>query len=424
MMNSFVLKGHICHSGRDGKIETYPDSYLVSVDGICKGIFPELPEEYANLPLTDWGDRLLIPGISDLHIHAPQFSFRGLGMDMELLDWLNTYTFPEESKYADLCYADRAYGQFAGVLAKSFTTRGVIFGTIHAPATTLLMEKLEASGVVTYVGKVNMDRNSPDYLREIDAAASLEATEQWICETRSRFANTKPILTPRFVPSCTDELLAGLGELSRKYNLPVQSHLSENLGEIEWVKELQPDAKFYGDAYDRFGLFGGDQPCIMAHCVHSGPEELALMKERGVFIAHSPLSNTNLASGVAPISKYMEAGLRMGLASDVAGGDTLNMFSVIAGAIRASKLRWRLLDQTVPSLSVDQVFYLATRGGGAFFGKVGAFEEGYEMDCIVLDDSSIVHPQELSVRSRLERCFYLAHDRSITAKYVRGNQIL
>ena len=163
MMNSFVLKGHICHSGRDGKIETYPDSYLVSVDGICKGIFPELPEEYANLPLTDWGDRLLIPGISDLHIHAPQFSFRGLGMDMELLDWLNTYTFPEESKYADLCYADRAYGQFAGVLAKSFTTRGVIFGTIHAPATTLLMEKLEASGVVTYVGNVNMDRNSPGY---------------------------------------------------------------------------------------------------------------------------------------------------------------------------------------------------------------------------------------------------------------------
>ena len=148
------------------------------------------------------------------------------------------------------------------------------------------------------------------------------------------------------------------------------------------------------------------------------------MKARGVFIAHSPLSNTNLASGVAPVTRYMEEGLNMGLASDVAGGDTLNMFSVIAGAIRASKLRWRLLDQSVPSLSVDQVFYLATRGGGAFFGKVGAFDEGYEMDCIVLDDSSIVHPQELSIRSRLERCLYLAHDRNITAKYVRGNKIL
>ncbi|MBR6825986.1 MAG: amidohydrolase family protein, partial [Oscillospiraceae bacterium] len=276
-MNSFVLKGNICQSNRDGRIEVFPDSYLVCENGLWMGIFPALPEKYAALPLTDWEDRILIPGMSDLHIHAPQFSFRGLGMDMELLDWLNTYTFPEESKYADLCYADRAYSQFAKHLHRSATTRAVIFGTIHAPATTLLMEKLDATGLVTYVGKVNMDRNSPDYLREANAAASLEATEAWICDTRSRFANTKPILTPRFVPTCTDELLKGLGELSRKYKVPVQSHLSENLGEIAWVRELQPDAKFYGDAYDRFGLFGGDQPCIMAHCVHSCPEEIALM---------------------------------------------------------------------------------------------------------------------------------------------------
>lgn len=423
-MNSYVLKGNICQCGEDGNIQCYPNSYLVCENGLCKGIFSQFPEEYANLPLTDWEDRILIPGLSDLHIHAPQFSFRGLGMDMELLDWLNTYTFPEESKYADLAYADRAYSQFAKHLSRSVTTRGVIFGTIHAPATTLLMEKLEQSGVVTYVGKVNMDRNSPDYLRERDAAASLEATEQWICDVRSRFANTYPILTPRFVPSCTDELLAGLGELSRKYKVPVQSHLSENYGEIAWVRELQPEAKFYGDAYDRFGLFGGDQPCIMAHCVHSGREELDLMKERGVYIAHSPLSNTNLASGVAPISQYMEEGLNVALASDVAGGDALNLFAVMAGAIRASKLRWRLLDQNVKPLSVDQAFYLATRGGGAFFGKVGAFEEGYEMDCVVLDDSTIDHPQELSLRSRLERCFYLADDRHIAAKYVRGTKIL
>ncbi len=423
-MKDFVLKGNICFSAKDGTIECHPNSYVVCENGLCAGVFERLPEQYANLPLTDCGDQLLIPGLSDLHIHAPQFSFRGLGMDMELLDWLNTYTFPEESKYADLGYADRAYGQFASQLKSSLTTRAVIFGTIHAPATTLLMEKLEDSGVVSYVGKVNMDRNSPDYLREADAKASLDATEQWICDTRSRFANTHPILTPRFVPSCTDELLAGLGRLSEQYKIPVQSHLSENYGEIQWVKELQPDAKFYGDAYDRFGLFGGAQPCIMAHCVHSGEEELALMKERGVFIAHSPLSNSNLASGAAPVSQYMEQGLRVALASDVAGGDTLNMFAVMAGAIRASKLRWRLLDQEVKPLSVDQAFYIATRGGGEFFGKVGAFEPGYEFDCVVLDDSTIVHPQELSLRARLDRCFYLSDDRHIAAKYVRGNKIL
>ncbi len=422
-MKHFVLKGHICHSAADGGIRIAENAYLVCENGLVAGVFEELPEQYRDLPLTDYGDKLLIPGLSDLHIHAPQFSFRGLGMDMELLDWLNTYTFPEESKYADLAYAERAYGQFAAALKRSATTRAVIFGTIHAPATTLLMEKMEQSGLVSYVGKVNMDRNSPEYYCEAGAKESLEATEKWICETQSRFANTYPILTPRFVPTCTDELLAGLGRLSEQYKVPVQSHLSENFGEIEWVKELQPEARFYGDAYDRFGLFGGSQPCIMAHCVHSGEEEIALMKQRGVFIAHSPLSNSNLASGVAPISRYMEQDLRVGLASDVAGGDTENLFAVMAGATRASNLRWRLLDQEVKPLSVAQAFYIATRGGGAFFGKVGAFDEGYEFDCVVLDDSAIVHPQELSVQKRLERCFYLADDRHIAAKYIRGSKI-
>lgn len=419
-MKNFVLKGNVIYSGSDTGLQLFPQSYLVCENGQCAGVFRELPEAYAGLPVTDYGDRLLIPGLSDLHVHAPQFSFRGLGMDMELLDWLNTYTFPEESKYTDLAYAEKAYGQFVSQLRRSVTTRAVIFGTIHSPATTLLMEQMENSGLVSYVGKVNMDRNSPDYLRETDAKASLAATEQWICETRSRFANTYPILTPRFVPSCTDELLAGLGKLSEQYRLPVQSHLSENYGEIEWVKELQPEARFYGDAYDRFGLFGGAQPCIMAHCVHSGEEECQLMKERGVFIAHSPLSNTNLASGVAPITRYMEQGQRVALASDVAGGDALNLFAVICGAIRASNLRWRLLDQSVKPLSLEKAFYIATRGGGEFFGKVGAFEPGYEFDCIVLDDSTIEHPQELSLRSRFERCLYLSDDRHIAAKYVRG----
>ena len=423
-MKTYVLKGHICHSTPEGAISIAENAYLVCENGLVAGVFETLPEQYRGLPLTDYGDKLVIPGLSDLHIHAPQFSFRGLGMDMELLDWLNTYTFPEESKYADLAYAERAYAQFADALQRSVTTRAVVFGTIHAPATTLLMEKMEQSGLVSYVGKVNMDRNSPEYYCEASAEASLEATEQWICETQSRFANTKPILTPRFVPTCTDALLAGLGRLSEQYKIPVQSHLSENFGEIEWVKELQPEARFYGDAYDRFGLFGGSQPCIMAHCVHSGEEEIALMKERGVFIAHSPLSNSNLASGVAPISRYMEQGLRVGMASDVAGGDTENMFAVMAGATRASNLRWRLLDQEVKQLSASQAFFLATRGGGAFFGKVGAFDAGYEFDCVVLDDSAIVHPQELSVQKRLERCFYLADERHVAAKYVRGMKIV
>lgn len=422
-MKNFVIKGNLCYSENSDSVRLLPEHYLVVENGICAGIFNELPEEYKTLPLEDFGDKLIIPGMTDLHVHAPQFSFRGLGMDMELLDWLNTYTFPEESKYRDMAYAERAYESFVRHLRRSATTRAAVFGTIHVPATTMLMEKMEESGLVSCIGKVNMNRNSPDYLCETSVEAAMEDTERWICETKDRFANTYPIITPRFIPSCTDELMRGLRTLVEKYHVPVQSHLSENFGEIAWVQELCPDSKYYGDAYDRFGLFGGDHKCIMAHCVHSNDEEMELIRKNGVYIAHSPLSNTNLASGVAPISKYLKNGLNVGLASDVAGGDSENMFRSIADALRASKLRWRLLDQQVAPLTVDQAFYTATLGGGSFFGKVGSFEDGYEFDAIVLDDADLDHPQELNLRARFERALYLSDDRQIAAKFVRGNRL-
>ncbi len=420
-MKNFVIKGNLCYSENSDSVRLMPASYLVVEDGVCAGIFNELPEKYQALPIEDFGDKLIIPGMTDLHVHAPQFSFRGLGMDMELLDWLNTYTFPEESKYREMAYAERAYESFVRHLRRSATTRAAVFGTIHVPATTMLMEKMDESGLVSYIGKVNMNRNSPDYLCEMSVETAMEDTERWICETKERFENTYPIITPRFIPSCTDELMRGLRKLVEKYHVPVQSHLSENYGEIAWVQELCPESKFYGDAYDRFGLFGGDHKCIMAHCVHSSDEEMELIAKNGVYVAHSPLSNSNLASGVAPISKYLKNGLNVALASDVAGGDTENMFRSIAHAIRASKLRWRLLDQQVDALTVDQAFYTATLGGGSFFGKVGSFADGYEFDAIVLDDTELDHPQELSLRARFERALYLSDDRHIAAKFVRGN---
>ena len=287
-------------------------SYIVVEDGRVAGVFRTLPERYAQLPVLDYGEQLILPGMTDLHVHAPQFAFRGLGMDMELLEWLNTYTFPEESKYKELEYADRAYGSFVNHLLHSTTTRAAIFATIHVPATELLMQKLDRAGLSCYVGKVNMNRNSPVYLREISTNQALRDTERWLCETKEAYRTVKPILTPRFIPSCTDDLMYGLARLQAKYGVPVQSHLSENYSEIAWIRELCPRSKHYGDAYEQFGLFGGGYPCIMAHCVHSNEDEQALMKKNGVFIAHSPESNMNLASGVAPVNKFLDDGLRVG----------------------------------------------------------------------------------------------------------------
>ena len=175
-MSTFVLKGNICFSKNQTELVTAENSYLVCENGICKGIFQSLPEKYKNLPCHDYGNKLIIPGLTDLHVHAPQYTFRGLGMDLELIDWLNAHTFREEAKYADLEYAGKAYEIFVDDLMKSATTRACIFGTIHNEATLVLMEMLERRGFKGYVGKVNMDRNSPEELCEENDSVSAQRT--------------------------------------------------------------------------------------------------------------------------------------------------------------------------------------------------------------------------------------------------------
>lgn len=421
--NTFALKGTICCNETPASFTIMENGYLVCEDSLCVGVFRELPEKYRGISIRDCGDNLIIPGLTDLHLHAPQYSYRGTGMDLELLEWLNTVTFPQEAAYADLDYAQRAYSIFAGDLKRSFTTRACIFGTMHVPATELLMDLMEDTGLKTMVGKVNMDRNGVPDLQEQDAVTSAKDTSAWLEDTLHKYNNVRPILTPRFTPSCTDELMEMLSDIQKKYHLPVQSHLSENLGEIAWVKELCPDTDFYGEAYDKFGLFGGMCPTIMAHCVHSPDEEIQLMKERGVYIAHCAQSNTNLSSGIAPIRRYLDEGLHVGLGTDIAGGANLSLFRAIVDSIQVSKLRWRLVDDTLKPLTLEETFYIATEGGGSFFGKAGNFKEGYEFDALILDDTSLPHPQELTARDRLERLIYLGDEHNITGKYVSGKQI-
>ena len=422
---TFALKGNLIYTKEIGTLEILEQHYLVCEEGKVQGIYPELPEQLCGIPVEDLGDRLIIPGLTDLHVHAPQYSFRSLNMDMELLEWLETNTFPEESKFQDLDYAKKAYGIFTENVKHSATTRACIFATIHNEATLLLMDQLEEAGIAAMVGKVNMDRNSPDYLRETSAEESAKATRAWIQAVAERhYEHVQPILTPRFTPSCSDELMELLHGIQKETGLPVQSHLSENPGEIAWVQELCPWSKFYGDAYDHFGMFGGECRTIMAHCVYSGEEEIQRMKEHGVFIAHCPESNTNLSSGIAPVRRYLDEQIPVGLGSDVAGGTTENLFAAMRHAIQASKLRWRLSDQSLQPLNMEEVFYLASKGGGAFFGKVGSFEPGYEFDAVILDDARLEHPQTLTVKQRLERVIYLGDEREVAGKYVAGRKVL
>ena len=421
-MDIKILKGDIVYALSSENTMFIEDGFLVIKDGLVEDAYKELPSKYLTEDIEDYTGKIIMPGMIDLHVHAPQYSFRGLGMDLELIDWLNTYTFKEESKYKDIEYAKEAYKIYVDDLVKSTTTRACIFGTVHKEATISLMELLEETGLKTQVGKVNMDRESPNYYIDRSAKESAEETIDLIERTK-HLKNTKPIITPRFVPTCSDELMMRLAKVREEYDLAVQSHLSENLKEIEWVKELNKKSKSYGDAYDMFGLFGGDYKAIMAHCVYSDDEEMNLMKKNNVYVAHCPDSNTNLASGIAPIKKYMRNGVSVGLGSDVAAGYSISMFKAIVDVIQASKLYWRLIDDSYTPLSVGEAFYLATLGGGSFFGKVGTFKKGYEADIIVLDDSSIKCPYKLKLEERFERVFYLSNEDNLVSKYVAGKQV-
>ena len=422
--DGFVLHGAVVYSEDSRTLKAYDDAYVVCVDGISQGVFTELPEKYRDLPVEDHWDKVIMPGMTDLHVHASQFQYRAMGMDMELIEWLNQVTFPEEQRYTDPEYAERAYDLFTEDLYVGPTTRALVFATSDVDATLCLMDMLEDTGLVTYVGKVNMDRNVPEYYVET-TEESLEETRIWLDEVEATgYERTKPVITPRFTPSCTRELLKGLSELAVSCGAPVQSHLSENQKEIAWVKELEPDTSCYADSYEKAGILGVPGGCVMAHCVWSSEEELRLLKERGVFIAHCPESNINLSSGAAPISKYLDMGLSVGLGSDVAAGSTTSMFAAIRSAIGASKLRWRLFDKSVRPLTFPEAFYLATKGGGAFFGRVGSFEKGYEFDAVVIADESIPSMRDdLTAAVRAERIAYLADDRHVVGKYVAGRKL-
>lgn len=423
-LTSFVLKGNIAFSQDKDNITTYYRGYIVCIEGKCMGAFPILPDRFKGLKLFDYGERLIIPGMTDLHVHAPQYSFRGIGMDLELLDWLTTHTFPEEAKYADLDYARKAYEYFAEDLRRCFTTRAVVFATLHNEATKILMDELDATGVVTYVGRVNMDRNGGENLQEESAEASIRGTIDWLDSISGKYKNTMPILTPRFIPSCSDELMKALGELSDERDLRIQSHLSENKSEIAWVSELVPESTSYANAYELFNTMGSaEKPTIMAHCVYSDREEMDILKKHGAYIAHCPDSNMNLTSGIAPIRKFLTEGINVGLGTDVAAGSSMNMLKTILITLQASKMYYRLVDTDVKQLTFEEVFYLATMGGGSYFGKVGTFKEGYDFDAVVIDDSKMLSMRDMSIRERIERMCYNDADAIIKDKFVRGSKV-
>ena len=418
-----VYKAHILYTKESHRFEVIENGYIaVGADGHVIGVASDLASlGCEGAAVIDFGDCLLIPAMSDLHVHAPQYRNQGIAMDLELLPWLQNYTFPEETKYADTAYAECMYRRFVRDLWRFGTMRACVFATIHTESTRLLMHLFQEANMGALVGKVAMDRNCPKELSE-PTAEMVAGYESLTAEFGGQpEALVKPIITPRFIPTCSPEMLQACGQLATRHRLPVQSHLSENKDEIAWVAELEPQSSCYGDAYDRYGLFG-QTPTVMAHCVWTEGEELELMKRRGVMVAHCPTSNLNIASGLAPIRTFLDAGIPVGLGSDISGGHDLNMFRMMVYAIQVSKLCYQQ-NHDRRFLSLSEAFWIATKSAGRLFGHVGSFEPGYEFDALVIDDHSLNH-DHYTLLHRLERFVYLGDDRQIAHRFCRGREIV
>ncbi|KAG5729678.1 putative guanine deaminase, partial [Termitomyces sp. T112] len=346
----------------------------------------------------------LLPGFIDTHTHAPQFPNLGRGQHYKLLEWLEHVTFPMEAKFSDVEFARTSYQSVVRRVIDCGTTTCCYYGTLHLEATKLLADIVHANGQRAFVGKCNMDRKSPNYYIEPSAEVSIRDTKALISHVRSLHSPSEtqdilplvqPILTPRFAISCTPELLTSLGELaSSDPSLHIQTHISENLSEIEVVRNLFPDSPHYAGVYDHFGLLRSNT--ILAHGVWLEDAEMELIAKRKAGISHCPTSNLNLSSGTAPVGAYLDKGIKVGLGTDVSGGFSPSILNAIQNTSITSKVVAMQNGDLGKSettfvnrqFSLATLVYLATMGGAEVCDidkRVGSFAPGKSFDALLID---------------------------------------
>lgn len=412
-----IVQGDLLFTPTKDRFQILKDGYLIIENGKVLSV----EERYDGAePILERKGMLIIPAFTDLHLHANQYANCGLGTDVELIEWLEKYTYPEESRFRDLGYAGTVFRQVLNRLWECGSLHSVHYASLYTEATRLLFRMTLESGLSAYIGKVNMDRNvPPTYIETLEEG--VRGNEELIREFGGADSPVKPILTPRFVPHCTPAYLEAQGRLAEAYGIPVQSHLNESPGEIEWVRKLHPEAPNYSAVYDRYGLFGEKTPAIMAHCIHNTPEELDLMKRRNLYPVHCPQSNANLSSGIMPVRKMLEEGLPVSLGSDISGGEELFLPAQMVLAIQLSKMKGRLEGDLSHSLSLSEAFYMATKSGGSFFGDTGSFERGYDADFLVVNPEGLAPPgKALTPLERLQKFLYIGSPDQIRERYLKG----
>ncbi|MGR3540591.1 MAG: guanine deaminase [Hasllibacter sp.] len=422
-----IIAGQVLRTHAD-PFQTPPDEAMTVAGGAVAiaagriaavGPLSDLRAAHPRARVHDHGEALICPGLIDAHVHYPQTAIVA-SWGRRLIDWLNEYTFPEEARFHDPAYARRVADRHLGLCLSNGTTTAASYGTIHAASADAYFEAAAARGMRIVAGRTCMDRNAPPDLTDTAQAAHDESAAliaRWHGKGRAAYA-----ITPRFTPTSSEAQLEALGALwAANPTCLMQTHLSEQLEEIAWVRELVPDARDYLDTYERHGLIGPG--AVFGHAIHLEPREIARLAESGSALVHCPTSNTFIGSGLFDTARRRADGIAVGLATDTGGGSSFSMLRTMAAAYEIGQL-------TGTALHPAQLLWLATAGSAAALrlsDRIGRIAPGMEADLTVLDLGSTPAIAQRAARAdtpwaAIFPTIMMGDDRAVRAVYLEGRK--